>query len=163
LAEGSQPAVRFGADVPAILEGADPLAQWGPVADVVRAVHVMGLGANTAEEAVIVIGRDAVNGRFYWHGILLPAAGGYFQATNTTPIPVFDTDVKSVVALDELNVRTGPGTQYTSIGRVRPGEIAQVTGRDAGSGWWRIICTNDASGHCWISADPTLTEPVAAP
>jgi hypothetical protein len=78
LAEGSVPAVRFGTDVAALLDGTDPLSLWGPVASPVRAVHVEGLGPGGGEEAVLVIGRDEAAGRYYWHGILLPRAG-YFH------------------------------------------------------------------------------------
>ena len=28
---------------------------------------------------------------------------------------------------------------------------------DADGLWWRVICPDDALGHCWISADPQLT------
>ncbi len=153
LAPGASPAVIFGADVPALLEGADPLALWGPVADPVRALHVMGLGPDADREAVIVIGRDAASRQFYWHGILLPP-DGYFQAPLTPePGEVVSTDVQYVMALDDVNVRSGPGLNYAVEGVVAGGQIARVSGRSADGLWWRIVCTQDASGFCWVSAD----------
>lgn len=81
FAPGAQPAARPGTDVVALLSGADPLGQWGPVANPVRALHVMGLGERADSEAVLVIARDTQTDRLYWLGILLPENGRYF----TTP------------------------------------------------------------------------------
>jgi hypothetical protein len=52
LAAGVSPAVVFGADVPTLLEGADPLASRGPVANTVRALYVTGLGMRAIQEAI---------------------------------------------------------------------------------------------------------------
>lgn len=156
LVQGAQPAVRWGTDVPALLSGADPLGLWGPNAQPVRALHVMGLGKNATEEAVLIIGQDAATGARYFHGILLPQFG-YFQAADSDP-NVIPTNVRQVTAKEALNVRSGPGMNYAVEGQVRAGETAQVTGKSIDAAWWRISCTQDSSGHCWISADPTLTE-----
>ncbi|HEX2980605.1 MAG TPA: hypothetical protein VHO48_10120, partial [Anaerolineaceae bacterium] len=63
LAPGAQPVVRFGTDLVQLLSGTDPLSLWGPVDQVVRAFHVMGLGPLAADEAVVVIGRSPATGR----------------------------------------------------------------------------------------------------
>jgi hypothetical protein len=163
LAPRSSPAVIFGADVPALLEGADPLALWGPASNTVRALHVMGLGQDANQEAVIVIGWNEASRKYYWHGILLPP-DGYFH-TNTTPEPraVIPTEVQYVIALDDVNQRSGPGLNYAIEGVVAEGQIAQVNGRSADGQWWQIVCPQDASGSCWISADSQWTRPAAAP
>jgi hypothetical protein len=162
LAPGAQPAVRFETDIPALLPGTDPLSLWGPVANPVRALHVNGLGADAAQEAVLVIARDEVNDELFLLGILLPRAGK-FSTLLHDPSQVAETDVTHVMANAELNVRIGPGTDYASVGLMRSGEIAQVTGVSLDGAWWRIFCTNDPSGICWITADPALSEPTAAP
>jgi hypothetical protein len=28
------------------------------------------------------------------------------------------------------------------------------------STWWRVICPDSTVGNCWVSADPTLTQPI---
>jgi hypothetical protein len=163
LAAGASPAVIFGTDVPALLEGADPLALWGPAANPVRALHVTGLGPHANQEAVIVIGRDAASSQFYWHGILLPP-DGYFHPTLTPePGAVVPTDVRYIMALDDVNVRSGPGLNYAVEGLVADGRIVQVSGRSADGQWWRIVCAQDASGFCWVSSDPQWTQPAAVP
>lgn len=158
FANGSQPTFAWNSDVPALLGGADPLALWGPVAEVVRAVHVTGLGSTAAEEAVIVIGRNAL-GEFYWHGVLLPPSNGRFASAAGPVGDALPTNVKFIQALDALHVRSGPGLNYASEGRLREGELAQVTGKSPDDGWWQILCVQDASGRCWVSADPTLSSP----
>jgi hypothetical protein len=164
LVEGSAPAVRPGTDVVALLSGADPLDQWCPVAKVVRAVHVMGLGPAAGEEAVLVIGRDEAKGVFTWHGILLPGANGHFEARPVSdPLEVVDTEVQYVMVKEDINVRTGPGTEYALNGQIYGGQIAEVHGMSADRGWYRIFCTQDSTGYCWITADPALTEPASAP
>lgn len=162
FAAGSDPVIDQTTDVVALLGGADPLAQWGPVAQVVRAVHMTSLGADAAGEAVFVIGREPETGKLYWHGILLPQNGHTFQ--NVQPgTDVVPTDVKYIVAREEVNVRTGPGTQYAVEGKLRQGEIAQVEAVTPDGAWWWIVCTQDSSGHCWVTADPTLTQPTTKP
>lgn len=158
FAAGSEPVIDQTTDVVALLGGADPLQQWGPVAQVVRAVHVTTLGPGADVEAVIVIGREPETGKLYWHGILLPQNGHTFE--NTQPgTDVVRTDVKQIVAKEDVNVRSGPGTQYAVEGMIRQGEIATVAAKTPDGAWWWILCTQDSSGHCWVSADPSLTEP----
>jgi hypothetical protein len=162
FAAGAAPAFRPGTDVVGLLSGRDPLGEWGPVAQPVRAVHVMGLGARGGDEAVLVIARDSSSGSFYWHGVLLPPNGSYFRADDVSD-DVLPTDVRYVIALDNLNVRSGPGFNYAVEGQVREGEIATVSGKSPDSAWWQIHCTQDASGRCWISASPELSQPTSAP
>ncbi len=162
LASGSTPQADFSSDIPALLGGADPLAIWGPIANPVRALHITGLGPSSSGEAVLIIGKDTATQELYWHGLLVPQ-GTAFQATNQAPGDVVQTDVQYVRAKEDLNVRSGPGENYAVEGLMRSGEVAQVTGKSLDGVWWQIICTSDASGHCWISAIPDFSEPVDAP
>ncbi len=159
LTEGARPVAQFQSDVPALLKGADPLAIWGPVAQVVRALHVTGLGADAMDEAVLVIGKDE-SGQLYWHGILLPSSGS-FKSYGVPPIESFDTEVKYVRTKADVNLRTGPGETFDVLGPIPAGEIAQVVGISADGAWYRIQCTSYVTGLCWISADPALTEPTS--
>lgn len=51
----------------------------------------------------------------------------------------------------ELNVRTGPGTDYTAIGRVPQGATIIPEGRNA-AGDWVLMHTPDNSLHGWVAA-----------
>lgn len=158
LADGARPTAQFEADVPSLLKGADPLGLWGPIARVVRVLHVTGLGASGMDEAVLAIGRDD-SGQLYWHGIIIPNSGS-FKGYGTPAGESFDTEVKYVRTLAEVNLRTGPGNESESLGTVPAGETAQVTGISADGQRYRIQCIRYLTGFCWVSADPTLTEPV---
>ncbi|HET6821833.1 MAG TPA: hypothetical protein VFH34_04240, partial [Anaerolineales bacterium] len=50
-------------------------------------------------------------------------------------------------------------SQYSIIGTLSKGQIAQVTGVSADGKWWQIICPNNAAGTCWVSTDPDFTKP----
>jgi uncharacterized protein YgiM (DUF1202 family) len=161
LSDASQPVAIYATDLVTLLNGKNPLGEWGPVANVIRAVHVTGLGKLGDSEAVMVIGRDAA-GKYYWHGILTPENGRYFVGLQ----PVGDalpTDVKMVQAVEAVRMRSGPGFNYAMEGLMRAGETAQVSGVSADGQWWQVFCTMDASGRCWVTADPTLVAVIPIP
>jgi hypothetical protein len=157
LAEGAQPVPQFESDVPALLKGADPLGMWGPVAHVVRALHITGLGASAQDEAVIVIGQDE-SGQFYWHGIVIPNTGN-FEAYGTLLIESYETNVMFALTKSDVALRTGPGEEYELLDTIPAGKTTQVIGISADNLWYRTQCTGFIASQCWISADPTLTEP----
>lgn len=162
LVDSSAPAARFGTDLVGLLDGTDPLSLWGPVANPVRAFHIMGLGENGLQEALVVIGRDDASGQLYWHGLLVPV-NGYFQTSDMYDGPVMETEVQFVMAQDELNLRLGPGESYAVAGLIHEGMLAKVNGVSPDGSWWRVECRELAAALCWVSADPELTEPASAP
>jgi hypothetical protein len=72
LGPGATPAVSFGMDASALLEGADPLAFFPP--DAVRAFFVDFVGPNDTDQALAIVGRDPVTGQRYWKGLLSGSA-----------------------------------------------------------------------------------------
>jgi PKD repeat protein/uncharacterized protein YraI len=57
-----------------------------------------------------------------------------------------------VTATTDLNIRSGPGTDYPIIGLLRAYHSAEVTGRNPDSNWWQIKFTGVADGRGWVSA-----------
>lgn len=51
---------------------------------------------------------------------------------------------------DQINVRSGPGTDYDSIGVMIAGETAPALGRSAGGSWIKITYPGVASGVGWV-------------
>lgn len=90
----------------------------------------------------------------------MPTATPQPQPAEVTVLP---TQVQYVMALVDLNIRSGPGTTYPVIGSIFGGQIALVTGITADNQWWRVICPNDTVGNCFVSASPNLTQPTTAP
>lgn len=91
------------------------------------------------------------------------AAVGTPRAARPTVAPLMaalDTDVQLVRVLGTVNLRGGPGTTYPRLGQVFAGQIVKVTGVSEDKQWWRILCLDGTTGNCWLSAAPTLTQPV---
>lgn len=76
-------------------------------------------------------------------------------APDTSPYP---TNVKYVTALKDVNIYTGPGTQFTVVGIVTAGQTVQVLGVNVDKSWWQVPCLADEV-KCWIPADTKLTRP----
>lgn len=88
------------------------------------------------------------------------------SATTGTPTNndyVVPTPPQYVIALVNLNLRSGPGFEFAVEGRMRIGEQAHVTGASPDGRWWRVTCTVDASSNCWVSSNPSLAQVVALP
>lgn len=55
-----------------------------------------------------------------------------------TPEPTPTPQVAQLVLNDNVNIRSGPGTNYNLLGTERPGSTYRVTGRSPDGAWWRI-------------------------
>jgi hypothetical protein len=58
----------------------------------------------------------------------------------------------SVTVDVNLNVRTGPGTNYDRVGSLAEGATVDIVGRNASSSWWQISYADGPGGKGWISA-----------
>ena len=69
----------------------------------------------------------------------------------------------AVVNSNILNMRSGPGTNYTIVGRLRRGDRVEVIGRQ--SGWLQIVTPGINGGASWVAERNLLLEglAVAAP
>lgn len=76
---------------------------------------------------------------------------------------VAPTDIELIHALRTVNIRRGPGMNHAVIGRLFAGMQARVTGISRNGQWWRVLCPDDSAGSCWVSAQPSLTEPITGP
>lgn len=99
--------------------------------------------------------------------------GAYTQASNTESVTVIATPeaptavvvpppaegVPSATAIDYVNLRSGPGTNYLSYGIAAPGATAEVTGKSADGGWWQVKVPTEyvASGAAWVAAEWVTT------
>jgi uncharacterized protein YraI len=97
----------------------------------------------------------------------------YTSSSNTQGVPVIanpataapvvpatpPTGAPTATAVEYVNVRTGPGTNYPVLGVASPGASAQVTGKSADGGWWQVSIptTLAASGFGWVSASYVVT------
>ena len=128
-----------------------------------------------------------------WWAVKLPttvASVGYgwvsvdwVSTSNTSGVPVLPapapppvvtpeppaTGAPTAVAMDYINVRSGPGEQYESYGVAPPGASAEILGKSQDGQWWAVKVLVVSSGRGWVSAAyvmaynaqnvPVLTEP----
>jgi len=108
---------------------------------------------------------------------------GSVQAANTADVPTIETPAASnpvpppappegvpvAVALEPVNVRSGPGTNYYVLVVAPAGAAGEVTGKSEDGAWWqvKIAAQFSADERGWVSAGYVLTEntqdvPVAA-
>lgn len=62
-----------------------------------------------------------------------------------------------LTALVDINVRAGPGLEYTIIGQLTQGQISSVTGKNPEGTWWQIMYPAGSNGLGWVSANPQYT------
>jgi hypothetical protein len=67
--------------------------------------------------------------------------------------------IAQVTALANVNVRSGPGTNNSIIGRLPAGTVAQITGRtpDGQPLWWQIVYPAGSETRGWVSGNPQFT------
>ncbi len=105
--------------------------------------------------------------------------GAYTQASNVDniqtiqnptgyqtepPPPPPSTGVPVATAIDYVNVRSGPGTNYQVLVAAPPNASAEVTGKSSDGAWWqvKISTTYSADGLGWVSADWVITQNTSA-
>jgi hypothetical protein len=74
------------------------------------------------------------------------------RTSAATPVTCIQACASSV------NVRAGSSIRAARVGRVYWGQTLYVAAISADRGWW---CVYWGRGTAWISADPTLTTPIA--
>ena len=87
--------------------------------------------------------------------------------TATQPPPpdsgLYPTEVRYLLVLQNVNVRNGPDTQYSRIGRYMAGQVIDVFGANANRTWWNVRCPNGTVGACWVVNEADTTQPTSAP
>lgn len=87
--------------------------------------------------------------------LLLATDTPTLEPATPTEAPPADTPVPSgpsVTVEVNLNVRTGPGTNYDRIGSLPAGTTVEILGRTSNSAWWQIPYADAPDGKAWISA-----------
>ncbi len=85
----------------------------------------------------------------------IPEAGG--ATGNTTPVvgtPVAGTTGATIagVLIQQVNVRTGPGTGFDAIGTLEAQDTVTLTGQDASGSWFQIEFAAGQEGKGWVAA-----------
>jgi uncharacterized protein YraI len=76
------------------------------------------------------------------------------------PPPPPSSGTPAAMAIEYVNIRTGPGTNYPVLGVASPGAAAEVSGKSSDGYWWQVVipAQYSASGYGWVSADYVVTQ-----
>lgn len=79
-------------------------------------------------------------------------------------IPTPEPGAPTAEALDAINVRSGPGTDYPSYGVAPKGMKFEVVGKSEDGGWWvvKIPTQYVGTGQGWVSDDYVKTSDVGS-
>lgn len=64
--------------------------------------------------------------------------------------------------LVDVAVYARPTPDSQQIGQIAAGQMAFVTGVNPNGQWWRVLCQDNTVGECWVTGDPTQTQPAEA-
>ena len=122
------------------------------------------LGIIPADTKVQITGKDPAGN---WWQILYPqgqdgkgwVTAQYVTTPNGTAVPVIggedavDADSgNTAVVQQQINVRSGPGTGFNSLGTLNPKDVVRLTGKDANSTWLQVEFPSGPAGKGWINA-----------
>lgn len=86
--------------------------------------------------------------------ILAPTAT-LVQLPTLPPGSVPSLCTPQVTANSMVNVRNGPGTNYSVVGSLMEGQTAPVEGKNEAGTWWYIVYSATADGHGWVAGSVT--------
>lgn len=107
--------------------------------------------------AVEIVGKDPGGN---WWQILYPTAtdgkgwvAGQFITSETKPnVPVVGGEGVTAVVQQQINVRSGPGTDFNSLGTLSPQDVVTLTGKDPNGAWLQIDFASGPDGKGWVNA-----------
>lgn len=82
----------------------------------------------------------------------------YINTTSKPDVPVIgakeiDTNNGNVaVVQQQLNVRSGPGTNFNSLGTLNPQDVVSLVGKDPNGAWLQIEFAAGPEGKGWVNA-----------
>ncbi|MBI1879405.1 MAG: SH3 domain-containing protein, partial [Chloroflexi bacterium] len=74
------------------------------------------------------------------------------QNISSNPLPLVTAGENNV------NIRSGPGTDYPIIGPLAAGQSLEIVGRNADSSWWQVVAP---AGLGWVAAQVTSASDVS--
>ncbi|HEY5902797.1 MAG TPA: SH3 domain-containing protein [Anaerolineales bacterium] len=126
-----------------------------------------GLGILPASSAVQVTARDASGN---WYQVLYAQApqgsgwvsSAYVQVPDRQAVPVLSGGGPSGAAIQQVNVRSGPGTSFNSLGTVNAGDTLTLIGRNADGTWLQVSFPSGPEGRGWVTTAYIKTDDASA-
>lgn len=129
------------------------------------------LGILAANVTVQIVGRDA--GGNWWQILYEAGEGGkgwvtaqYVRTATQPEVPVIGGEggesTGSAVVIQQLNVRSGPGTGFNSLGILNANDVIRLTGKNRDGAWLQIEFAGGVDGKGWVNAAFVKAENVDA-
>jgi len=67
----------------------------------------------------------------------------------------------SGVVIQQVNIRSGPGTDFNPLGTLNPQDVVKLTGKNSGGAWLQIEFTGGPDGKGWVTAAYVQTSAAA--
>ena len=120
------------------------------------------LGMIPPNTRVQIVGKDP--GGNWWQILYEQGVEGkgwvtaqYVTTANVENIPVIGGDPTDTtngniaIVQQQINVRSGPGTSFNSLGTLNPQDVVNLTGKDANGAWLQIAFSAGPEGKGWIN------------
>ncbi len=111
--------------------------------------------ATVASLAVVSVIGLSLTGRVFAAPVQQPPTGTIATVTGTPTGPV-------IVVPDQVNVRTGPSTEYELIGVLIAGQTAPAIGRTAGGDWIQVAYAGVPNNIAWVYSPFVVLDPPGA-
>lgn len=136
------------------------------------------LGVITANSQVQIIGRDAGNN--WWQIIYAEGVDGkawvtaeYVETGDSSQVPVIGGDSSNpnsgntAIVIQQLNIRSGPGTNFDSLGILNENDVINLTGKNRTGTWLEFDFPTGINEKGWVNsgfvkADNTATLPIVS-
>lgn len=120
------------------------------------------LGIIVANQIVQIVGQDP--GGNWWQILYEAGADGkgwvtaqYVETAGRLEVPVIGggevnpNSGNSAVILQQLNIRSGPGTSFDSIGILKANDVVYPSGKNRDGAWLQIDFASGPNGKGWVS------------
>jgi len=121
------------------------------------------LGIVSANTKVEILGNDPGGN---WLQIVYPhgtdekgwVTAQYISMPNGSTIPIVDADETNpnngnvAIVQQQINVRSGPGTSFNSLGTLNAQDVVNLTGKDSNGAWLQIEFSSGPDGKGWVNA-----------
>lgn len=121
------------------------------------------LGMIPANTNVQIVGKDP--GENWWQILYEAGVEGkgwvtaqYVTAANPDAVPVIGADPADpgdgnvAIVQQQINVRSGPGTSFNSLGTLNAQDVVNLTGKDSNGAWLQIAFAAGPEGKGWVNA-----------
>jgi uncharacterized protein YraI len=119
------------------------------------------LGIIPAGVTVQIVGQDV--GGNWWQILYEAGAGGkgwvtaqYVRTATRPEVPVIGSAEQGVagsaVVIQQINVRSGPGTGFNSLGLLNANDVIRLTGKNRDGSWLQIEFAGGPDGKGWVNA-----------